>query len=194
MLPTSFSEWIRPLITGPTAALFLGLGACAPAVHTPPAEPEPQLYDWFDDHGPGSVSLIIHLGEQLVTVTRDGNPIGWSYVATGKEGHATRPGRYTITEKIEDKYSNLYGWTEDEFGETVNPDAKASSRVPKGEIYVPAPMPYWMRLTSYGIGMHAGVIPQPGEPASHGCIRLPHGFAPLLFEAVAVGTPVIIKK
>jgi lipoprotein-anchoring transpeptidase ErfK/SrfK len=53
-------------------------------------------------------------------------------------------------------------------------------------------MPYWMRLTSYGIGMHAGVIPKPGETASHGCIRLPKELAPVLYDAVKVGTPVTI--
>ena len=49
-----------------------------------------------------------------------------------------------------------------------------------------------MRLTSYGIGRHGGLIPQPGEPASHGCIRLPHEFVPVLFDNVRVGTPVRI--
>ena len=51
-----------------------------------------------------------------------------------------------------------------------------------------------MRLTSYGVGMHGGVIPEPGEPASHGCIRLPKDFVPTLFEVVNVGTPVVITN
>ena len=59
---------------------------------------------------------------------------------------------------------------------------------------MPAPMPYWMRLTSYGIGMHAGVIPKPGEAASHGCIRLPKDLAPRVFDVVKVGTPVTITR
>lgn len=151
------------------------------------------MYDWFDDQGPGEVALKIRLRDQMADVTRGGRPIGWSYVATGKEGHGTRPGSFRIMEKIVDKQSNRYGWTEDEFGNVVNPDAKAGEKVPAGETYVPAPMPYWMRLTSYGIGMHAGIIPQPGKPASHGCIRLPHDFAPLLYDAVKEGTPVKIE-
>lgn len=53
-------------------------------------------------------------------------------------------------------------------------------------------MPYWMRLTNYGIGMHVGNIPQPGEPASHGCIRMPEEFVPVLFNKVEIGTPVKI--
>lgn len=54
-------------------------------------------------------------------------------------------------------------------------------------------MPYWMRLTSYGVGMHAGDIPDPGLPASHGCIRLPKEMAQKLFEVVSVGTNVTIS-
>ena len=171
---------------------FAVLGACAPA--PPPARARQVLYSWNDDYGPGEVAMTIWLSEQIATVTRGGRPIAWTYVATGKEGHATRPGDYRITEKIQDKYSNRYGWTEDEFGNVVNPDVHADDPVPAGEIYVAAPMPYWMRLTAYGIGMHAGIIPQPGDPASHGCIRLPHAFAPLLFESVREGTPVRIEE
>ena len=66
--------------------------------------------------------------------------------------------------------------------------------MPPGQIYHPAPMRHWMRLTSYGVGMHAGEIPQPGEAASHGCIRLPKDFVPMLYGVVKVGTPVKIVK
>jgi len=41
--------------------------------------------------------------------------------------------------------------------------------------------------------MHAGIIPEPGAPASHDCIRLPKPLAPLLFEVTTVGTQVTIK-
>ena len=54
-------------------------------------------------------------------------------------------------------------------------------------------MPYWQRITGYGIGMHVGNIPTPGQPASHGCIRMPKEFAPLLYEVTKVGTPVTIE-
>ena len=53
-------------------------------------------------------------------------------------------------------------------------------------------MPYWMRLTGGGIGMHAGLIPQPGLPASHGCIRLPREMAAKLYEVVDTGSKVVI--
>ncbi|MGL5016975.1 MAG: L,D-transpeptidase family protein [Luteolibacter sp.] len=152
------------------------------------------LYRWYDEGGAGKVTVRISLTDQIAEIKRGERDIGWCYVATGKEGHSTAPGTYRITEKIEDKYSNLYGWHEDEFGNVTNNDARSRDKVPAGMTYVPAPMPFWMRLTSYGVGMHGGVIPQPGEPASHGCIRIPKDFVPTLFSAVDVGTSVVITN
>ncbi len=157
-------------------------------------KPSRVLHQWHDDGGEGRISIRISLTDQIAEINRGDREIGWCYVATGKEGHGTAPGRYRITEKIEDKYSNLYGWFEDEFGNVTDSDARSSERVPEGMVYVPAPMPHWMRLTSYGVGMHGGLIPEPGKPASHGCIRLPREFVPLLFDAVVVGTPVTITS
>ena len=181
-----------------TTTAGLTLVACGPVniinkgpLVTPKAEHV--LYQWYDDGGPGEVRIRIDLTEQRAFYTRGGRDIGWSYVATGKEGHGTPSGSYRITEKIVDKYSGSYGWIEDEWGNVTNGDATPRTRVPAGERYVPAPMPYWMRITGYGIGMHAGVIPKPGETASHGCIRLPKELAPVLFESVRVGTPVTIS-
>lgn len=172
-------------------ATSCGVGSRGPVVHR---RADRVLHQWHDDGGAGKVSIRISLMDQIAEFKRGDRDIGWCYVATGKEGHGTRPGNYKITEKIEDKYSNLYGWFEDEFGNVTDSDAKSSQRVPVGMVYVPAPMPYWMRLTSYGVGMHGGVIPQPGEPASHGCIRMPKDFVSILFEAVDVGTPVAITN
>jgi hypothetical protein len=179
--------------------LFLGilpwiLAGCATSSRLPPLRAQKIMRSWHDDGGPGEVAIRICLPDQVAEFERGGRPIGWSYVATGKEGFGTKPGKYRITEKIVDKYSNRYGWIEDEFGNVIEPDAKASDRVPEGMVYVPAPMPYWMRLTSSGIGMHGGLIPEPGKPASHGCIRLPKRFAPILFDAVDIGTKVTIAN
>lgn len=168
------------------------LACCATGGRQQPLRAQKIMHSWHDDGGPGEVTIRIHLPDQIAEFERGGRPIGWCYVATGKEGYGTKPGNYRITEKIVDKYSNRYGWIEDEFGNVVEPNAKASDPVPEGMAYVPAPMPYWMRLTSYGIGMHGGLIPEPGKPASHGCIRLPKRFVPVLFDAVEVGTEVTI--
>lgn len=155
---------------------------------------ERNLYAWHDDGGDGRVSIRISLSDQIAEFKRGELEIGWCYVATGKEGHDTGPGTYRIIEKVEDKHSNLYGWFEDEFGNVTNGDAKSRDRVPRGMIYVAAPMPHWMRLTATGIGMHGGLIPEPGKPASHGCIRLPKEFVAVLFDSVEVGTPVTITN
>jgi lipoprotein-anchoring transpeptidase ErfK/SrfK len=152
----------------------------------------PVLYDWHDDAGPGKIRIRIDLSEQIATYFRGDRPIGWSFVATGTEGHRTPAGSYRISEKLEEKFSGTYGWIENEYGSVIDGDAMAGDRVPAGCRYVPAPMPYWMRITSYGIGMHAGIIPEPGQPASHGCIRLPHDLAPQLFASVDLGTEVKI--
>lgn len=177
-------------------AILLVTGSCATGggrasqARRPPDQRV--LHKWYDDGSEGRVSIRISLTDQIAEFKRGDQDIGWCYVATGKEGHGTSPGTYRITEKIEDKYSNLYGWFEDEFGNVTDNDARSRDRVPEGMKYVPAPMPYWMRLTSYGVGMHGGIIPQPGEPASHGCIRLPKEFVGTLFNVVNVGTPVVI--
>jgi hypothetical protein len=178
------------MLGGAAVLSSCGVGGAKPV----PPPPEPVLYGWHDDGGPGKVTVRISLPDQIAEYHRGGQPIGWSYVATGKEGHGTRAGTYRIMEKIEDKYSNKYGWIEDEFGNVVDGDAKVGDRVPKGMRYVPAPMPFWMRLTSYGIGMHGGLIPEPGKPASHGCIRMPKDFVPLVYDVVDVGTPVTITQ
>lgn len=161
----------------------------------PPPEPpkaERIMYEWHDVGGPGAISVHIDLSDQIATVKRGGQEVGWCFVATGIEGRGTRPGSYRITEMVVDKYSNKYGWIENEFGEVVNDDATPGTARKAGERYMPAPMPYWMRLTDYGIGMHVGNIPNPGDPASHGCIRMPKDFVPLLYAEVKLGTPVKI--
>jgi len=48
------------------------------------------------------------------------------------------------------------------------------------------------RLTWSGVALHAG--PLPGYPASHGCIRLPHGFSKKLFGMTSMGTRVIVTR
>lgn len=192
--PAPFSPLLKRVVAG--LAMLAGavvLSSCGVGGAKPvQAPPEPVLYGWHDDGGPGKVTVRISLPDQIAEYERGGRPIGWSCVATGKEGHGTSTGTYRIMEKIEDKYSNKYGWIEDELGNVVDGDAKVGDRVPKGMKYVPAPMPFWMRLTSYGIGMHGGLIPEPGKPASHGCIRLPKDFVPLVYDVVQVGTPVTI--
>jgi hypothetical protein len=46
------------------------------------------------------------------------------------------------------------------------------------------------RITWSGIALHGG--PLPGYPASHGCIRMPYGFAGRLFNKTRLGMRVIV--
>ena len=178
------------------ACLLLASVSCQVADPIPMhvSRPHKILYQWFDDGGPGKVTVKISLPDQIAEFQRGGRDIGWCYVATGREGYGTKPGTYKITEKIVDKYSNRYGWIEDEFGNVVVSAARYTDPVEEGMTYVPAPMPYWMRLTSYGIGMHGGLIPEPGKPASHGCIRLPKEIVETIYNSVEVGTTVVISN
>jgi len=96
-------------------------------------------------------------------VYRNGVRIGRSTVSTGKKGHPTPTGMFTILQKKVSHESNIY----------------------KG-----ARMPHMQRLTWTGIAMHAGHLP--GYPASHGCVRLPVDFAEKLYSVTRNGTSVII--
>ena len=76
--------------------------------------------------------------------------------------HKTPLGHFNITEKKVHHVSNLYD----------------------------ASMPYFMRLTDGGIGMHVGPVFR--TPQSHGCIRMTRSSCVPLFKTVKVGTPVRI--
>lgn len=193
---------MKPFLA-PLIALPFLLGACVAPQHMevraaqpvkPGQHPQSPLYEWHGDDLTGPLAVRISLAEQKAYLTRGGQPAGWTYVATGRPSHPTPRGRFRVTEKKRDKHSNKYGMIVSSSGAIVNGNATAGvSRVPSGGRYVPAAMPCWMRLTSYGVGMHAGPIPDPGYPASHGCIRLPTAMAETLFEIATVGTPVVIE-
>jgi lipoprotein-anchoring transpeptidase ErfK/SrfK len=132
--------------------------------------------------------MEVDLRRQVATFYRGKNKVGVAAISSGDERHPTPDGTYRILEKIRDKYSNRYGHVEDAHGRVVNNDATPRSPVPPGGRYRPAPMPYWMRLTSYGIGMHQGFLP--GYAASHGCIRMDKKVVRQFYEAAYVGMKV----
>ena len=84
-------------------------------------------------------------------------------VCSGKKSTPTPQGHYHIIEKDKDHKSNLYN---------------------------SAKMPFYLRLTLDGVGIHQG--PLMGYPASHGCIRLSAATAQHLFKNCAVGMPVFV--
>lgn len=156
--------------------------------------PSPTFSYWEGAGVPGEASIIIDLSEQAAYFYRDERVVGRSRVATGRSGFATPTGDFRILEKTVDKNSNLYGRIYDADGSVVNSDADIrTDAVPEGGKFVGASMPFWMRVTNSGVGMHSGPIPNPGRPASHGCIRLPRNMAETFFANVEIGTPVTIR-
>ena len=164
-----------------------------PMMIMPPLASQPVMYVWNGTSRPGPLSVNIDLSEQKAYLFKGGENVGWTYVATGRSGFASPTGTFRIMEKIVDKRSNRYGMILDSNGDVVNSNATAGvSRIPPGGRFVGAKMPYWMRITGYGVGLHAGAIPNPGSPASHGCIRLPRDMAETIFQNVSVGARVTI--
>ena len=151
------------------------------------------LHQWWGDGVPGSPSIRINLATQKAHFLRNGRPVGWTTVATGTPDYPTHPGSFRILNKEVDKVSNTYGMIIGSDGDVIDRDARRGREaIPEGARFAGAPMPYWMQITSYGVGMHAGVIPRPGRPASHGCIRLPREMAIKFFQNAPVGTPVTV--
>jgi L,D-transpeptidase catalytic domain len=145
-------------------------------------------YTWKPDPNQPITRIEVRIGEQKVYVYQGDEVAGESPTTTGKPGHDTPTGHYTILVKDIDHKSNLYGVFLDSNGYIIDGNAEAGQKPPAGAVYDSADMPYYLRIRDDGTGLHAGYLP--GYPASHGCIRLPHAFAELLFSNVSVGTPV----
>ena len=113
-------------------------------------------------------------------------------VATGRSAFPTPTGEFQILEKVKSgKRSATYGKIYDAGGVLINDDADSrKDPVPPGGKYVGAEMPYWMRVTWDGIGMHKGRVPR--RPASHGCIRIYWKVVATIYSKVKRGTPVKI--
>jgi lipoprotein-anchoring transpeptidase ErfK/SrfK len=135
------------------------------------------------------MSVEIDLQEQRAYLLQNGRPVLASPVSSGRFGHLTKTGSFTVLEKERSHYSSMYGKIVDAGGNTVVADADADMSVPRGGKFIPAPMHYFMRFNG-GDGMHAGYLP--GYPASHGCVRMPEQYAIAFFNAVQVGTSVTV--
>lgn len=108
-------------------------------------------------------------------------------VSTGVEGRATGLGEYKVLEKKKDHASGRFGQITDAAGNVLVADADSRKHTTgKGNRWVGSPMPNWMRLTDYGMGMHTGIV-KPGTRLSHGCIRMPDYIASRLFDIVQIG-------
>jgi hypothetical protein len=92
---------------------------------------------------------------------------GWIFrapVSTGVKERETPAGVFAIIEKDKDHRSSMYD---------------------------DAWMPHMQRITWNGIALHGG--PLPGYAASHGCVRMPFGFAEKLFNKTRIGMRVMIS-
>jgi hypothetical protein len=145
------------------AVPFWGAKQSSPAA-TPPPALKPGEFVWAPQAAPvGPIVVVVSLTEQRAYVYRNGVEIGYTTVSTGKPGHETPTGIFTILQKDEDHRSSKYN---------------------------NAPMPYQERLTWDGVALHAGGLP--GYPESHGCVHLPSQFAADLFQASHLGMTVVV--
>ena len=109
------------------------------------------------------IMAIVSIESQKVTIY---DADGWvlrAPVSSGTTGRETPAGVFSVVQKDKDHHSNLYD---------------------------DAWMPNMLRITWSGIALHGG--PLPGYAASHGCVRMPYGFAEKLFDKVRIGMRVII--
>ena len=146
---------------------------------------------WDGDGVSGAPSIVVSIPRQTASFYKGDKLVGVSAISSGKDGHATPAGHYKIIEKKPHHQSNLYGNYVDAAGTPVMKGvAVKTDPMPPGTRFEGAPMPFWMRLTSSGVGLHQGFLP--GVPDSRGCIRLPENMAKIYFESVSLGTPVTV--
>ena len=109
------------------------------------------------------IMAIVSIKSQQVTFYDADGWILRAPVSTGATELETPAGVFAIVQKQKDHHSNMYD---------------------------DAWMPHMQRITWNGIALHGG--PLPGYAASHGCVRLPFGFAERLFDKTRIGMRVII--
>jgi hypothetical protein len=115
------------------------------------------------DAGEPIMAIVSIKTQQVVFYDAD----GWilrAPVSTGVTGRETPAGIFAVVEKDIDHHSTMYD---------------------------DAWMPHMQRITWNGIALHGG--PLPGYAASHGCVRMPFGFADKLFDKTRIGMRVIIS-
>jgi hypothetical protein len=110
------------------------------------------------------IMAIVSIKSQQVTFYDADGWIARAPVSTGVKGRETPAGVFAVVEKDKDHHSTMYD---------------------------DAWMPNMQRITWNGVALHGG--PLPGYAASHGCVRMPYGFAEKLFDKAWIGMRVIIS-
>lgn len=138
---------------------------------------------------PDSVHVVVSLSKQRAYLMTEEQIVINSPISSGKRGHSSPTGHFSVLEKDPNHHSSLYGDFVDGYGRIVRAGVSATiDAAPSGTRFAGATMKWFMRLTDEGVGMHVGILP--GYPASHGCIRMPADGAKLFYDHVKVGTPV----
>jgi lipoprotein-anchoring transpeptidase ErfK/SrfK len=129
-----------------------------------------QMYQALSERPPAeSRQLHFHLGSQTFDYLENGELFLSGPIASGKPASPTPAGKFSVLSKVKDKESSRY----------------------TNEIGTQAWMPYSLQFHG-NYFIHEGWLP--GYAASHGCIRLGHYHARLLFERMKVGDPVIVSN
>jgi lipoprotein-anchoring transpeptidase ErfK/SrfK len=139
----------------------------------------------------GKASIVVDLGEQQAYLYRGKHQTAASRISSGREGHRTPVGRFSVIRKDVDHRSSLYGNYVNDAGKVVkaNVDSRKDSKPPHSH-FVGAAMPFFVEF-SPGYGLHQGYLP--GVAASHGCIRMPYWKARQFYEAARIGTSVTVR-
>jgi len=159
-------RWAPPaIVTLAATAALTALTAAPPADAAPrQARPEHTTEGAAPRDAGEPIMAIVSIQSQKVTIY---DADGWvlrAPVSSGTTGRETPAGVFSVVEKDKDHRSSLYD---------------------------DAWMPHMLRITWNGLALHGG--PLPGYAASHGCVRMPFGFAEKLFDKVRIGTRVIIS-
>jgi len=146
----------------PAAIATLVFAVTALTADAAPKQAQPQEATAPRAAGEPIMAIVSIKSQQVVFYDAD----GWilrAPVSTGTKERETPAGVFAVVDKEVDHRSNMYD---------------------------DAWMPHMQRITWNGIALHGG--PLPGYAASHGCVRMPFGFADRLYNKTRIGMRVIV--
>lgn len=159
----AMGRWKSPAVV--TLAALAALTVLTADAAAQQARPAPVPKDEVAPRAAGEpIMAVVSIKSQQVTFYDADGWILRAPVSTGTKERETPAGVFAVVEKKVDHRSNMYD---------------------------DAWMPHMHRITWNGIALHGG--PLPGYAASHGCVRMPFGFAERLFGKTRIGMRVIIS-
>lgn len=191
---------VKTAFVGLVSVVFVSVfSSCSSVVATEPeplaTEPRWSLVDdVYRELEAGEGTIEISLQEQTLVLRDERGRIAIETdCSTGIPGRETPVGNFSIQEMKVDKRSNKYGkYIDRETGEVVVEKSWEVPRRPAGTAYLGIAMPYWMRLTWDGVGIHVGQFPR-GARSSFGCVRMPASIQPLIYRKSRSGMRVVIR-